>query len=138
MSNLFSDALNDPQGLQERLLGPAYSYSDGIKTQVKANTYLEESNRGLATTFSLNRESAADFMHELRGQATTLGIGDEKLASYAGSLDGLARGFINASTANSKYVKDMMQGQTIMTVHDCIDSVSRNRMRVSNNYSLNI
>jgi hypothetical protein len=32
MSNLFSDALNDPQGLQERLLGPAYSYSDGIKT----------------------------------------------------------------------------------------------------------
>jgi hypothetical protein len=89
-------------------------YTDGIKTQVKANTYLEESNLGLATAFNLNREKAADFMHALRGQATTLEIGDEKLASYAGSLDGLAHGFINASNANDKYVKDMMQGQEIM------------------------
>lgn len=89
-------------------------YATGILQQVKANTYLEESNLGLATAFNLNREKAADFMHALRGQATTLEIGDEKLASYAGSLDGLAHGFINASNANDKYVKDMMQGQEIM------------------------
>jgi hypothetical protein len=96
-------------------------YSDGIKTQVKANTYLEESNRGLATTFNLNRESAADFMHALRGQATTLGIGDEKLASYAGSLDGLARGFINVNTMAKSTEESvlsvgekMLAGQTIM------------------------
>jgi hypothetical protein len=89
-------------------------YAVGIKQQVKFNTYLEESNRGLATSFNLNREAAADFMHVLRGQAESLGIGDEKLAAYAGSLDGLAHGFINASTANEKYVKDMMAGQEIM------------------------
>ena len=89
-------------------------YAVGIKQQVKANTYLEESNRGLATTFNLNRVAAADFMHVLRGQAESLGIGDEKLAAYAGSLDGLAHGFINASTATKPYVKDMMLGQTIM------------------------
>jgi len=89
-------------------------YTDGIKTQVKANTYLEESNRGIATTFNLNRVAAADFMHELRGQAESLGIGDEKLAAYAGSLDGLAHGFINATTAAEPYVKNMMQGQEIM------------------------
>ena len=89
-------------------------YSVGIMQQVKANTYLEESNRGLATAFNLNRVAAADFMHALRGQADSLEIGDEKLAAYAGSLDGLAHGFINASTANDKYVKDMMAGQEIM------------------------
>ena len=89
-------------------------YSTQIKAQVKAATYLEESNRGLATGFNLNREAAADFMHVLRGQAQSLEIGDEKLATYAGSLDGLAHGFINASTANDKYVKDMMAGQEIM------------------------
>ena len=89
-------------------------YATGILQQVKANTYLEESNRDLATAFSLNRKAAADFMHALRGQAESLGIGDEKLAAYAGSLDGLAHGFINASTATKPYVKDMMLGQTIM------------------------
>ena len=96
------------------IIAQQQKYAVGIKQQVKANTYLEESNRGLATAFNLNRESAADFMHVLRGQANSLEIGDEKLAAYAGSLDGLAHGFINASTANDKYVKDMMAGQAIM------------------------
>ena len=96
-------------------------YATGILQQVKANTYLEESNRDLATAFSLNRDAAADFMHSLRKQAGDLGIGDEKLASYAGSLDGLARGFINVSTMAKSTDKDMLSvgermlsGQAIM------------------------
>jgi hypothetical protein len=32
MSNIFQDVLQDAKGVEERLLGPAYSYSDGIKT----------------------------------------------------------------------------------------------------------
>ena len=32
MSNLFTDALNDPKALEERLMGPSYSYSDSIKS----------------------------------------------------------------------------------------------------------
>ena len=96
-------------------------YSVGIMQQVKANTYLEESNRGLATAFNLNRVAAADFMHALRGQADSLGIGDEKLAAYAGSLDGLARGFINVNTMAKSTEESvlsvgekMLAGQTIM------------------------
>ena len=96
-------------------------YATGILQQVKANTYLEESNRDLATAFSLNKDAAADFMHALRKQAGYLGIGDEKLASYAGSLDGLARGFINVNTM-AKSTGDevlsvgerMLAGQAIM------------------------
>ena len=117
MGNVVSKATGANMGFSRGLgiiIAQQQKYAAGIKQQVKANTYLEESNRGLATTFNLNRVAAADFMHALRGQAESLGIGDEKLASYAGSLDGLAHGFINASTANDKYVKDMMAGQTIM------------------------
>lgn len=117
IGNVVSKATGANMGFSRGLgiiIAQQQKYATGIKQQVKANTYLEESNRGLATTFNLNRVAAADFMHALRGQADSLGIGDEKLAAYAGSLDGLAHGFINASTANNKYVKDMMLGQTIM------------------------
>ena len=103
------------------IIAQQQKYATGILQQVKANTYLEESNRDLATAFSLNRDAAADFMHALRGQAGYLGIGDEKLASYAGSLDGLARGFINVSTMAKSTNKDMLSvgermlaGQAIM------------------------
>ena len=116
-NNVVSSATGENMGFSRGLgiiIAQQRVYSTQIKAQVKAATYLEESNRGLATGFNLNREAAADFMHVLRGQAQSLGIGDEKLATYAGSLDGLAHGFINASTANDKYVKDMMAGQTIM------------------------
>ena len=96
-------------------------YTTEIKAQVKAATYLEESNRGIATGFNLNREAAADFMHVLRGQAEFLKIGDEKLATYAGSLDGLAHGFINVNTMAQSTDKTMLSvgekmlaGQTIM------------------------
>ena len=117
INNVVSNSTGEFMGFSRGLgiiIAQQRVYSTQIKQQVKAATYLEESNRGVATTFNLNRVAAADFMHVLRKQAESLGIGDEKLASYAGSLDGLAHGFINASTANSKYVKDMMQGQTIM------------------------
>ena len=117
IGNVVSKATGANMGFSRGLgiiIAQQQKYAVGIKQQVKANTYLEESNRGLATTFNLNRVAAADFMHALRGQADSLGIGDEKLAAYAGSLDGLAHGFINASTANDKYVKDMMAGQEIM------------------------
>ena len=94
-------------------------YTDVIKTQVKANTFLEQQNLGLAESFNLNKVAAGDFMHVLRGK--NLGIGDAKLVAYAGSLDGLAHGFINASTAANdlsnpvnKYVNNMMEGQEIM------------------------
>lgn len=89
-------------------------YHNTIIANVKAQTYLEQSNKSLANKFNLNREAAAKFMYVLREQATNLGIGDEKLANYASSLDGLAHGFINAETANSDYVKNMMIGQTVM------------------------
>ena len=117
IGNVVSKATSANMGFSRGLgiiIAQQKKYATGILQQVKANTYLEESNRGLATTFNLNRVAAADFMHALRGQAESLGIGDEKLAAYAGSLDGLAHGFINASTANDKYVKDMMAGQEIM------------------------
>jgi hypothetical protein len=96
------------------IIAQQQQYHAGILEQVKANTYLEESNKDIATSFGLNRSAAADFMHELRSQAKNLDIGDEKLGTYAGTLDGLARGFINSTTAGKDAFKEMMLGQTIM------------------------
>jgi len=117
INNVVSNSTGEFMGFSRGLgiiIAQQRVYSTQIKQQVKAATYLEESNRGVATTFNLNRVAAADFMHVLRKQAESLGIGDEKLASYAGSLDGLAHGFINAKTADEAYVKNMLQGQEIM------------------------
>jgi len=96
------------------IIAQQQQYHAGILEQVKANTYLEESNKDIATSFGLNRTAAADFMHELRSQAKKLDIGDEKLGTYAGTLDGLARGFINSTTAAKPAFQEMLLGQTIM------------------------
>ena len=96
------------------IIAQQQTYHTGIIDQVKANTYLEESNKDIAASFGLNRAAAADFVHELRSNAKGLDIGDEKLGAYSGTLDGLARGFINSKTATKSAFKDMLTGQAIM------------------------
>ena len=96
------------------IIAQQQTYHAGILENVKANTYLEESNKDVAEAFGLNRAAAGDFMHELRSNAVDLQAGDEKLGAYAGTLDGLARGFINSTTAATPAFKQMLAGQAIM------------------------
>lgn len=71
--NIFQDALNDASGLQERLLGPNYSYAEGIKTPSELGMSSKGTLKALGDDIS-GLTSYVQLLVEGGGKASKAGI----------------------------------------------------------------
>ena len=79
---------------------------------VKTISYVEIRNKKLNETFKVNSETANIAAQQMRQFSKDLGIGDEKLFKFAGSLKGMTGGFILSNDVLKEHGKQLLQTQT--------------------------